>query len=173
MTLTAPSNIKIIRLNEDQWEEYKKIRLESLQADPQAFKATYAEAVVRPNDFWIGRLKDKNSIFIMAKDFENVVGIIGAVLHKDDIDHQTAEIINVYIDRDYRGLGISNKLLKAMIDEIKLHLEIQKITLWVSELQQETKDFYESFGFNEVGRRKNIVKVGNVYYDAIDMEKGI
>lgn len=90
--------------------------------------------------------------FNVAKIDEKPVGYIGYMVIADE-----ADIINIGILSQHRGLGIGNMLMKAMISELLkkgvtcVHLEVRKSNSVAISL-------YEKFGFITTGVSKNHYK---------------
>jgi [ribosomal protein S18]-alanine N-acetyltransferase len=64
------------------------------------------------------------------------------------------ELGNVAVDDTYRGKGIGSKLIKAVLDRANSR-GVREIFLEVRKTNVRAQDLYKSFGFFEVGRRKN------------------
>jgi [ribosomal protein S18]-alanine N-acetyltransferase len=80
------------------------------------------------------------------------------------------ELGNVAVDESFRGKGIGSKLIKAVLDRAT-ERGVQEVFLEVRKSNVRAQDLYKTFGFSEVGRRKN-------YYlepleDALVMKKVI
>jgi len=90
--------------------------------------------------------------FNVAKIDEKPVGYIGYMVIADE-----ADIINIGILSQHRGLGIGNMLMEAMISELLkkgvtcVHLEVRKSNSVAISL-------YEKFGFITTGVSKNHYK---------------
>lgn len=56
-----PAPVEIVQLPAAQWREYKALRLEMLQTEPQAFGTTASQASAQPDAFWQKRLADAAS----------------------------------------------------------------------------------------------------------------
>ncbi len=80
---------------------------------------------------------------------ERIVGIIGL----RDIAGE-AEITNVAVKGEYRGLGIGRKLLEKALDQCS-QLKINDVTLEVRASNQVAINLYESVGFKGEGYRPN------------------
>ena len=82
------------------------------------------------------------------------------------IVEKEAELHWLEIFEDFRGRGLGKELLKLLLEELK-RMGVKKLLLEVSDKNLPALGLYRSFGFREVGRRKN-------YYpdrsDAILME---
>ncbi|HQG58133.1 MAG TPA: hypothetical protein PLX79_04145 [Candidatus Dojkabacteria bacterium] len=72
-------NFKLIKLNPADWKYYKKIHLEALKTEPQAFETSFSDAVKKSNKEWKSLLEphtEKNpTILIFLKDrINNKIG---------------------------------------------------------------------------------------------------
>ncbi len=85
-----------------------------------------------------------------------VVWIIG-----DEADLHWLEIFE-----EFRGRGLGRNFLKHLLEEMKKE-GVKKLLLEVSDKNITALGLYRSFGFREVGRRKNYYSDGS---DAILME---
>ena len=94
----------------------------------------------------------KNDVSSLAKIDEKTVGYIGYMVIIGE-----ADIINIGVLPEYRGLGIGNMLMDAMIDELKkngatrVHLEVRKSNVAAISL-------YKKYGFIATGVSKNHYK---------------
>src|SRR5947209_7654165 len=109
------NHLEIIKLQPEDWQAYKSLRLEALRNEPQAFGSSYQENLQKPDVYWQGRLADaaegKKSWLLFAKEKDRLIGMIGAFI-TDEKD--AAEIISVYVTKEKRGKGVS----KALMTEI-------------------------------------------------------
>ena len=82
--------IEIVKLTVNDWQEYKKIRLDALQNAPQAFGSSYADNREKPDSYWQSRLEDaangNGSWLLFAKENQQLVGIIGAFIEENEPD---------------------------------------------------------------------------------------
>lgn len=105
----------------------------------------------KENDF-LGYIDSTIYYFHVAKIGEKAVGYIGYMLIAGE-----ADIINIGILPEFRGLGIGNMLMDTMIDDCKkngvtcVHLEVRKSNNVAISL-------YEKFGFIATGVSKNHYK---------------
>jgi len=126
------NDITIERLSPDDWPAYRAIRLEALQDSPQAFGASYADAVAKPDAFWRHRLEQAqaqvDNWLLFARKEGQLVGIIGAFTSNDP---HIAEIISVYVSPTARGCGIAQRLMTAILDELARSAAVEKAS-WSS-----------------------------------------
>ena len=113
------------------------------------------------DDFWTfnilkEELECKNSYFIIVKDENSqILGFAGFKVIVDE-----ADIMNIVVKKDFRNNGIGHFLLENLISYAK-HLNLNIITLEVSENNLPAISLYKKFNFQKLGIRKN-------YYDGID-----
>jgi len=168
--------MNIIKLESKDWEKYKDIRLEALKSEPLAFAQMLEEAAFRSEQAWIDDLissqeKDGGPIYF-AEDSSKIIGMAGAYIEKEKLKlRHVANIWGVYISRIHRGKGAGKKLLQTLIKDLELRNEIKKIKLAVNPIQKEAFNLYKALGFEEVGKHKNELKIGDKYYDEILLEK--
>lgn len=79
-------------------------------------------------------------------------------------------ITNIAVDKEYRRLGIGEKILEALIDASRIH-QITAMTLEVREDNEAAKKLYKKHGFVEYGIRPNYYAEEN--QDAIVMWKNL
>lgn len=113
------------------------------------------------DDFWNytilkEELECKSSRFIVVKnDNFEILGFAGFKVIVDE-----ADIMNIVVKKSFRNKGIGSFLLDNLISFAK-NLNLNIITLEVSENNPIAISLYKKFGFEELGIRKN-------YYDGID-----
>ena len=90
--------------------------------------------------------------YIVGEIDEKIVAYAGAW-----ISFNEAEVMNVAVDENFRGLGIGKKLFAELIKICK-NRGATAITLEVRPSNTAAIKIYENFGLKSVGRRKN-------YYD--------
>ena len=134
--------IKIKKMN---LEDFEKIK-ENLQKD---FDDFWKPSILK------SELESKDSIYIVAKKDEEIVGFAGIKVFPDDI-----EIMNIVTKKIERKKGIGKLLLDKII-EISRKIEKEYISLEVNEKNIIAISLYEKFGFKKIGFRKK-------YYNGID-----
>ncbi|MFA5303114.1 MAG: GNAT family N-acetyltransferase [Candidatus Nanoarchaeia archaeon] len=159
--------IVVKKLNIKRCKEYKIIRLEALKSDPIAFGSSYEEEEKLPIKEWEKRMNN----VLFALDNDKIIGTIVVVFNKWLKTKHVADIYGVYVNKNYRGKGIGNKLIEAALKYIKKNKEIIKIKLSVNSVQKAAAGLYKKYGFEEIGVCKKELKVDNTYYDELLMEK--
>lgn len=87
------------------------------------------------------------ALYIVAEIDEKVVGYLGMWKIMDE-----AHITNIAVKKDYRGQGIGDYLMMAIIDYCEKH-NIPNITLKVRKSNQVAINLYKKHGFVDCGIR--------------------
>lgn len=163
--------MEICKLKPEEWQAYKKLRLEALQKVPMAFGASYEESAARPDDEWKGKLENKKSYIFVARDGEDYIGMAAAFQEQGGKIKHIGYVWGVYVRDSYRGQKIGKKLMQAVLDELKNNSEIKKVNLNVNVNQLAAIKLYESLGFQIAGTLHKELKIADEYFDEYAMEK--
>ncbi|KOA19415.1 acetyltransferase (GNAT) family protein [Clostridium homopropionicum DSM 5847] len=79
---------------------------------------------------------------LLDKDTENYIGYC-----LSSIEDNLGEIESIYIENNYRKLGLGGKLMKSSLKWFKDH-QVINISIGVAYGNDEALPFYRSFGFN-------------------------
>jgi len=101
----------------DDWQVYKSIRLEALEAEGHFFGARIAIESAQTDEQWKERLANEKCAIWGLYDSEVCIGLTGAVEMREDI--QGALFIASYIRKEYRGKGLSALYYQARIEWAK------------------------------------------------------
>jgi ribosomal protein S18 acetylase RimI-like enzyme len=157
------SEVQIItRLPVERWQEYRELRLRALETDPQAFGQSWAEAVKHPEERWRLRLIDAEqgtSWLVFAERGGQLVGMAGAHQWPEDIEANRAMIIAVFVDESTRGQGIAERLMQAVMDEMRA-AGLTSAILAVNPVQTAAVRLYEKMGFRVTGTEINLMGTG-------------
>ncbi|RPI87712.1 MAG: GNAT family N-acetyltransferase [Chloroflexi bacterium] len=117
-----PSNksksVPIIRtIVPSEWELYRKIRLRALKDSPDAFGSTFEREVMIPDDGWQRRLSDNTNPDLDLPLFAEVdgepVGLAWGRINRSD--PKIANLYQMWVAPEHRGLGIGRMLVDAVI----------------------------------------------------------
>ncbi|MDO5501908.1 MAG: GNAT family N-acetyltransferase [Actinomycetia bacterium] len=146
------TEITVRPLTEEEWDEYRSVRLAALQESPEAFVASYEEEVEYDEEFW--RLRMRRSERLLAEQDGEGVGIvsIGGV-ETDDGDY--AELFGLWVTPSLRGKGVATKLVTASAEKArdggKTHLNY-----WVGTENGRAVAFASGFGFRPTDQRRPV-----------------
>lgn len=108
-------------------------------------------------------LDNKLALWLVALDGEAVAGYVGSQTVCDETD-----MMNVAVTADYRRRGIAEKLVDALVEELKA-IESYSLTLEVRASNAPAIALYEKLGFVQTGLRKNYYR--NPKEDALILRK--
>ena len=108
-------------------------------------------------------LDNKLALWLVALDGETVAGYVGSQTVCDETD-----MMNVAVTADYRRRGIAEKLVDALVEELKA-IESHSLTLEVRASNAPAIALYEKLGFVQTGLRKNYYR--NPKEDALILRK--
>ena len=160
-------DIKVARLPESRWEEYKEIRLEALKNNSTSFGSSYEEEVLKLDEFWRSRIKD--ALFALNSE-DKAIGLLAFLISERKKTKHKAEIFSVYVRPAYRRHGVGKKMFSEAIRLIKENSTIIKVNLTVGSAQTPAIKLYESIGFKKIGTLHKEVLIDGIYYDEDLME---
>lgn len=146
-------------------QSYRQIWLECLELFPDNFGTTYEEA------YQATKLKLENVIetndvdsFMFGAYFEgNLIGICGFLRETRLKTKHRGEIVQMYLNPNFVGQGIGNKLLTHCIEKAFKNPEIEQIILTVVAENAKAVYSYKKVGFESYGHLENYFKSGNHY----------
>ena len=159
--------VEIRKLPPSRWEDYRRLRLESLRESPLAFGSAYEEEAGFKVREWKKRMK--NTYFAM--DGETAAGMIVCSFIKEVKFRHIAEIYGFYVRREYRGKGVGRALLGHALGLARRNARIVKVRLYVNSQQRAAVRMYTRAGFLVVGTLMKEMKVGERFYTMLVMEK--
>ena len=161
--------VSIKKLDESDWKVYKDLRLQMLSEEPQAYSQTFGEVSKRSDDEWREKTISGNMAALIISIDGVPVGMNGLYYENTD----TVSIWGMFIKKEFRGMGLSRKLMEAIEEEIRKDTIVKKIQVFVSSSQVSAHKLYESMGYKEVKRERGKVQHGGKSYDEIFMEKQV
>jgi ribosomal protein S18 acetylase RimI-like enzyme len=153
-------------LNQSHWEQYKQIRLESLQKFPQNFLSSLNDERKLSEDYWrqsflsyirIGYFLENETIAICSLSIEKNIKIA-----------HTAMLSNMYVKPKFHG----SKVALELINFAKCYCaqqQISQIYLGCSLENIGAIKFYKKCGFKIYGVKPNYLKEGDKYIDDLIM----
>ncbi|MDZ5471539.1 GNAT family N-acetyltransferase [Bacillus sp. 31A1R] len=155
----------IKRLQPEDGEYYRILRLEALRNNPEAFSSSFEEEKGNSVEFYQNRLKSTLSYTFGAYKENELIGVVSLVCEdKLKIRHR-ANIFAMYVSEEGRGKGVGRKLMSEAINQAKCIRNIEQLYLTVVSSNEPAKNLYASLGFEIIGEDKKALKVGNTYYD--------
>jgi ribosomal protein S18 acetylase RimI-like enzyme len=148
---------------------YRDIRLEALEANPEAFGSSHGFEAAQPPSWFSARLAD-SSVLGAFRDAE-VVGIVGLAIQQGQKKAHKGMIVGMYVRPDARRAGTGRLLMEAII-EIARH-RVELVQLSVVRDNEPARRLYTDLGFQEYGIERHSLKHDGRYYDEILMEMNL
>jgi RimJ/RimL family protein N-acetyltransferase len=139
--------ITIRRWSEDDWEVFKAIRLEALNAHSDVFGASYNVESEKDDAFWKDKLFDlsQGAVFGLY-DADTVIGLT-AVFRDKNRPLDAVFLCMSYIRSEYRKNGLSDLLYRARIDWAKSQKGIRIISVAHREGNEASRRANQRWGF--------------------------
>lgn len=152
-----------------QWKQTEKENIvpiedsmlpEIFRIQAEGFKNTNQEKIVRYSNSF-------RKTFYVIKEQDQVAGYCVYYLKlsfsSGGFEKQSV-ISEIAIDRDFRGRGFAEKLLKESIEEMKIN-RVSSIILYVNIQNQPAINLYEKFDFRKTKEVKNICGPGETCFE--------
>ena len=139
-----------------------------LSAYPEEFTKTPSQQ----REYIQSILENENEIIIVAEKDGEVVGwiVFESTKNRKRLSHTGS--FGLLIRNNYRGMGIGEMLLRALLEWAEKNTLIEKVSLAVFSTNHRAISLYKKMGFIEEGRKINEFKFAeNEYVDDILMYK--
>ena len=156
----------IKRIDQNNFLEYKKIRLEALINSPDSFLSNFQLEQNFSTQDWIEKL---NHNYIFGYFIDNqIVACVGLNLETNPKTKHTATLFGMYILPNNRGKNIANELLNHVKKIAKDH-GVSQLYLGCNAENIIAVKFYKKSGFKIYGTKPNFVKINDKFYDDLLM----
>ena len=149
------------RLNPDDADAYRAIRLEGLKDAPAAFGASLEEDTALSDAEWRARLT-RSFAYGVFRD-EALGGIAGFYVENGAKTRHRGHLVGVYMRPAFRGTGASHRLLAETIAEAARH--VQFLYLQVTQANLPAVRLYERMGFVVYGKDPAGLMVDGVMHE--------
>lgn len=141
------------RIRSEEGGRLREIRLRALADSPRAFGSTLADTAARPSGVWAERVAANaagaDSVMFVAESEGLWVGLAGG-LFEPERGPGDPEVVSMWVDPAWRGLGLAGRLLDAVIEWARSR-GAASVHLWVTEGNDPAIGLYERFGFAFTG----------------------
>ena len=104
------SEITVRHLGEDEWKDYRAVRLEALSESPEAFVATVDEEEAFDEAHWRARMQ--RSARLVAERDGAAVGVVSVGTAPSAEEGRSGELFGLWVKPELRGSGVATKLVK-------------------------------------------------------------
>ena len=155
---------------------YRALRLQGLQAHPEAFGADYETSAARPIEYWQERMRSgagsSEGVTYVADAAGELVGMTALVRNDLLKTRHAASIFGVYTHPDWRGTGVADALLEACAGYARA-LGIRLLRLGVVTTNASAIRLYQRCGYWVYGIEPESIHHNGVYYDELLMARRI
>ncbi|MDM8358787.1 GNAT family N-acetyltransferase [Pandoraea communis] len=169
MNSRAPS-VDVRRLVPSDALAFQALRLAGLQAHPEAFGSTYEEEKDWPVERVRERLAARTDGGVFgAFENERLIGVLGLGRGQRTNFAHVGFLWGLYVHSDAAGRGVGRALVEAALALARSQPGLRHVTLQVSADNRPAIALYQSFGFVEIGREPDAMRVGNGFQDELRM----
>lgn len=154
------------RIGAEEWRKYKRIRLEALRHDPQAFASSYEREAARTDEDWQSRIAAATGEFIGVESGGDFLAIGGAYAENDAGEWN---VVAIYVSPEHRGQGLGRILMEGIIGIMKDRGDVRRLVLDVNVKQTAAIGLYESCGFRKAETKKDQLMGDGNRYDEYEM----
>lgn len=139
--------LEVRLLTPDSWRIFQEVRLAALREAPYAFGSTWEREANLSEKDWRERLSTRAQFVAVSE--EVVVGTVGGVVTDDS---RTADLISMWVDPHWRGQGVGDHLVKAVLKWAG-GTGCQEVRLWVADGNRQAERLYSR---NEFRRTEGV-----------------
>ena len=144
-------DIKIERLQKNEYLRLKNIRLQSLQDAPLAFATTFDTAKNWNDDVWKSQAADIPTF--LASQNSNDIGIVRASPDKNSLDR--IWLISMWVSPNARGKKIGEGLITALLTWAR-SMHLKEVALDVGAKNLHATALYQKMGFKKSGAKSQL-----------------
>lgn len=154
-------------INENQLDDFLKIRRDSLLLDPPAFGADPNPQMDREKTRRDLQAKNEENFILFYYQQQQVAGMLGLMrFTKVKVRHK-AYIWGVFVYPQFRGQGIARQLMEEAIARARKIVGLEKINLGASHTSDAALALYEGLGFKAYGRERRAMKWEGEWIDEV------
>ena len=162
----AESTVTIRLVTEGDVSELYEFRLRALQESPEAFGATYAEAVLRGVESYRRRLSQPldETFTLGAYASGTLVGMVAFFRETGEKDRHKGYVVSMYVEPGYRGKGIGRALVSAVITRARQVPGVVQLQLAVVTSNVAARHLYACLGFVAYGLEPRALRMEEDQY---------
>jgi ribosomal protein S18 acetylase RimI-like enzyme len=155
-------NINILEIKSDQLKIYKEFLRTGLINDEENFRISPDDDLHAP----FPTLDQEDSFTLGAYVENSLAGVVSFT--RDGADREKLKhkgtLFRMYVSERYRGMGIAQKLIKALIRKVERIKDVEQINLTVISTNTTAKLLYEKHGFVTFASEQHAIKWKNKYF---------
>ena len=156
-------SLVVRRLQPDDWQVFRDIRLAALADSPSAFASTLAREQAFTEADWRWRLLNGCSVVATNGASGEPLGLAGGYLHEG-----VPELIAMWVHPAQRGTGAADAMVEAVAAWAR-EQDADRLRLWVVEGNDRAERVYRRLGFAHTGAAQPVP--GNPSLTEVQMER--
>jgi len=164
------SGVVVSRMTVDDAALLRDLRAEALKTHPEFLAADPDHEASLPLERWREHLE--TNTWLLARVEGAVAGlcVFSYPAHNRKQAH-TGHLGSMYVRDAFKGKGVSDALLEAVLDRAQTCVE--QVALTVNAENARAIKFYERHGFRPYGRVPRSIRIGERYYDDLEMMRRV
>jgi ribosomal protein S18 acetylase RimI-like enzyme len=151
--LGGMAEVTVHVLGEEDWQAYRRLRLASLQEDPDAFVADLTEEQEHDEALWRARMQRSRRLLARRDGEDAGVVSVGGARDEEGVQEGIAELFGMWVVPGLRGTGVAWRLVAAAADQARRDGH-RHLRLWVGTDNGRAIGFYSSYGFRPADERR-------------------
>lgn len=135
-------------LSEDEWSQYRAIRLAALEESPHAFSSSHAEEMSHSEQDWRANLRRAHRL--LAERGGRPVGVVSVGPAEEE---ESADLFGLWVTPAARNTGVAWRLVEAASGEALKQGWIH-LYYWVGSQNGRAIGFAANFGFRPTSQRR-------------------
>lgn len=145
--------MKIRKLEDRDWQDLKRIRLEALRSHPGLYMRSYESAQASTPADWRAQFRSPQAQAIFGLyDMDQIAGLAAVFSWAGDPSGRIGILAMDYVSPAYRGQGFSRLLYRARLDWALAQPQFDKLRISHREGNEPSRRANQAFGFLYTGR---------------------
>ena len=141
------------------------LRLRALKDNPEAFAATYEEALRNGKEQFIQRIVPKKDAFYLGAFESDLIGMVYLRRDEGRKNFHKGRVLSMYVLPESRGLGVGKALLQEVITQANRLSGLEQLHLMVVTTNDAARSLYHSMGFEVYGTVLQAFKADGQYWN--------
>jgi ribosomal protein S18 acetylase RimI-like enzyme len=150
--------ITIRNLEPQDAQDFKNLRIYAMNESPRAFGSSVIDEEQRSIESIKTMFSSQPSFTLGVFDADKLIGLARCECSNRLKTKHKADIFSVFIHSDYRGQGLSRRLLEQLILQAKTIDGLETLLLAVSKHNAPALTLYQSLGFLEWGKEPDALR---------------
>jgi RimJ/RimL family protein N-acetyltransferase len=142
----------IRRVEPEDWQLLRGVRLRALREDPTAFLATYDQESAFEDAQWQDRASQANGASFVAVDGETAEGLATGLIVENS---ETVVLVGMWVAPRLRGTGVAGELVDSVVAWAR-ERGVARVRLSVERGNDRAARLYERCGFTEIERPSDL-----------------